>query len=105
MKLKYTIVIETPDDCDSPEYEGYAPDMPGFFARGEFWNDDARRETQEALQAHIERLHENGEPIPTPKTADMDVSDSYSSDPYLHDDKSVGIEEVEVEIPPGARFS
>ena len=104
MKLKYTIVIETPDDCDSPEYESYAPDMPGFFARGEDWN-DARRETQEALQAYIERLHENGEPIPTPKTTDMDVSERYSSDLYLHDEKSVGVEEVDVEIPPGAVFS
>ena len=102
MKLKYTIVIENPDD--SQKYPACAPDMPGCCATGENW-DDALAEMRKALQAHIERLHENGEPIPAPKTAEMDVSDSYSSDPYLHDDKSVGIEEVKIEIPPGARFS
>ena len=102
MKLKYTIVIENPDD--SQKYPAYAPDMPGCFAEGENW-DDALAEMRKALQAHIETLHENGERIPAPKTADMDVSERYSSDPYLHDGKSVGVEEVESEIPPGAVFS
>ena len=102
MKLKYTIVIENPDD--SQEYLAYAPDVPGCFARGEDW-DDARREMQKAIQARIEKLRQNGEPIPERKTTDLDMSDHYSSNPRLHDDKSIGIDEVEVEIPPGARFS
>ena len=102
MKLKYTVVIENPDD--SQKYPAYAPDMPGCSVIGKSWC-DARREMQKALQSCIETLHENGEPIPKPKTTDMDVSERYSSDPYLHDGMSVGIEEVESEIPPGARFS
>ena len=102
MKLKYTVITEMIDD--NPDCVYYAPDVPGCFAEGEDW-DEALVETRKALQAYIERLHENGERIPKPKTTDMDALDPYSSDPYLHDDKSVGIEEVEVEIPPGALFS
>lgn len=102
MKLKYTVITEIIDD--NPKCVVYAPDMPGCFAEGENW-DDALVEMRKALQAHIERLHENGEPIPAPKTAGMDALDRYSSDPYLHDGKFVGVEEVDVEIPPGARFS
>ena len=57
---------------------------------------------RKALQSHIERLAKNGEPIPEPKTSDMDVSDYYSSDPYAHDCKAIGVAAVEVEIPPMA---
>lgn len=99
MKLKYTVVIERMDD--ETDCEVYAPDVPGCTAVGKDW-DDALSEMREALQSHIERLAKNGEPIPEPKTSDMDMSAYYSSDRYAHDCKDIGIDAVEVKIPPMA---
>ena len=103
MKLKYTVITEVIDD--NPEHVAYAPDVPGCFAKGEDW-DEALVEMRKALQAHIERLNENGEPIPEPKTSVVDAVERHSSDLYYRDEEvSTGFNEVEVEIPPGARFS
>ena len=99
MKLKYTVVIERMED--ETDCEVYAPDVPGCRVLGKD-EDDALLKMRKALQAHIEKLAKNGETIPEPKTSDMDMSDYYSSDPYAHDDKAIGIDEVEVEIPPPA---
>ena len=96
MKLKYTVVIERMDD--ETDCEVYAPDVPGCSAAGKD-EADALSEMRKALQSHIERLAKNGEPIPEPKTSDMDVSVYYSSDRYAHDGKAIGIDAVVVEIP------
>ena len=61
MKLKYTVITEIIDD--NPDCMAYAPDVPGCFAEGEDW-DAALAAMRKALQARIEMLHENGEPIP-----------------------------------------
>ena len=103
MKLKYTVITEVIDD--NPEHAAYAPDVPGCFAKGDS-EDEALAEMRKALQAHIERLHENGEPIPEPKTAEMDAYGRHASDLYYRDeDVDAAFDEIEVEIPPGARFS
>ena len=99
MKLKYTVIIERMDD--ETDCEVYAPDVPGCSVVGKD-EADALSKMRKALQSHIDRLAKNGEPIPEPKTSDMDVSDYYSSDPYAHDCKAIGIDAVEVEIPPMA---
>lgn len=103
MKLKYTVITEVIDD--NPEHAAYAPDVPGCFAKGDS-EDEALAEMRKALQAHIERLHENGEPIPEPKTAEMDAYNRHASELYYRaEEVSAAFDEVEVEIPPGARFS
>ncbi len=61
MTMRYTIIIE-----HGPEhFSGYAPDFPGCVAAA-----DTEQETlalmQEALEMHIEDMHERGEPIPQP---------------------------------------
>ena len=104
MRLKYTIVIVGSPD-DAPMYSAHAPDVPGCSVNGKTSDDDARSEMQKVLQSHIERLHENGEPIPEPKTSEDDAYEPYRSGLYDHDDKIVGTDKVDVEIPPGARFS
>ena len=103
MKLKYTVITEIIDD--NPECVVYAPDLPGCFAKGENW-DDALAEMRKALQAHIERLHENGERIPAPKTSEMDAYERHSAAlAYRDEEVSAAFDQIEVEIPPGARFS
>ena len=99
MKLKYTVIIERMDD--ETDCEVYAPDVPGCRVLGKDEN-DALRKMQEALQAHIETLARNGEPIPEPKTSEDEAREPYESGLYDHDCKAIGTDEVEVEIPPPA---
>ena len=103
MKLKYTVITEVIDD--NPEHVAYAPDVPGCFAKGDS-EDEALAEMRKALQAHIERLRENGEPIPERKMSVMDAYNRHASDLYYrYEDVCAAFDEVEIEIPPGARFS
>jgi predicted RNase H-like HicB family nuclease len=75
-KVQYTIVIEKGDGS----FSAYVPDLPGCVAAG-----DTIEETEalmrEAIEFHLERMIEDGIPIPRP-------SDS--------------IRQVEIELPPAA---
>ena len=59
--MKYTIIIEEGDSS----YGAFVPDLPGCIAVGE-----TKQETieliSEAIEFHIEGLHEDGNIIPTP---------------------------------------
>ena len=97
MKLKYAVIVELTDD--NTDYVAYAPDVPGCFAYGKDW-DDARAEMRKALQSHVERLSKNGDPIPEPKTSEMDAYNRHAAELYFRDeDVSAAFYEVEVEIP------
>ena len=59
--MKYTIIIEKGESS----YGAFVPDLPGCIAVGE-----TKQETieliSEAIEFHIEGLHEDGNIIPTP---------------------------------------
>ena len=71
--MKYTIIIEKGDSS----YGAFVPDLPGCIAVGE-----TKQETieliSEAIEFHIEGLHEDGSIVPTPhcNIAYVEVSDS-----------------------------
>ena len=58
---RYVILIERGEH----NFGAYAPDVPGCVAVGDT-PEAAAREMREALTAHLELLHEYGEPIPQP---------------------------------------
>ena len=62
--MRYTIIIER----GPTNFSAYAPDFPGCVAAA-----DTETETvalmKEALDLHIEDMHERGEPVPPPSAA------------------------------------
>jgi predicted RNase H-like HicB family nuclease len=62
--MKYAVVIE-----EGPKSFGaYVPDLPGCFAVGES-RAEAVQLIHEAIELHLERLQEQGEPIPVPASS------------------------------------
>jgi predicted RNase H-like HicB family nuclease len=59
--VKYLVIVEGSEGS----YSAYSPDLPGCVAAG-----DTRTETlalmREAIEAHLEGLREDGQPIPEP---------------------------------------
>jgi len=64
--MRYAIVIERGETS----YGAYVPDLPGCVAVGET-REEAVKLIHEAIEAHLELLREEGEPLPEPRsTAD-----------------------------------
>jgi predicted RNase H-like HicB family nuclease len=61
--MRYAVVIEK----GRRSYGAYVPDLPGCIAVGDS-AEEVRRLIAEAVQAHIEGMREDGEPIPEPST-------------------------------------
>jgi predicted RNase H-like HicB family nuclease len=63
--MRYAIVVE--HDLETGSYGAYAPDLPGCGAAA-----DTREEVvqliQEAVELHLQALHEENLPIPEPST-------------------------------------
>ena len=63
--MRYAIVVE--HDLETGSYGAYAPDLPGCGAAA-----DTREEVvqliQEAVELHLQVLHEENLPIPEPST-------------------------------------
>jgi predicted RNase H-like HicB family nuclease len=57
--MRYAIVIERGDTS----YGAYVPDLPGCVAVGET-REEAVKLIHEAIEAHLEMLREDGEPLP-----------------------------------------
>jgi predicted RNase H-like HicB family nuclease len=59
--VQYLVIIEK-----SPsEYGARVPDLPGCIAAADT-EEEVRRLIREAIEFHIEGLHERGEPVPPP---------------------------------------
>jgi predicted RNase H-like HicB family nuclease len=58
--VKYRIIIEQDEDG---LFEAEVPDLPGCVAQGST-RAEAMRNIQEAIEAYLEALKANGEPIP-----------------------------------------
>ena len=61
--VKYTVVIERAPN----NYAAYVPDLPGCVATGDT-REELLEEIREAIEFHIESLHEHGEPVPEPQS-------------------------------------
>jgi predicted RNase H-like HicB family nuclease len=61
--MRYGVVIESA----LTSYGAYVPDLPGCVAVGETL-EEVRQLIVEAIQFHIEGLHEEGLPIPQPNS-------------------------------------
>jgi predicted RNase H-like HicB family nuclease len=61
----YLVIIERAEDGS---YSAYVPDLPGCVAVGQETQEAAKQLIQEAVEAHIHGLMEDGLPIPEPTT-------------------------------------
>ena len=64
--MRYPVVVHKDPNSD---YGVTVPDLPGCFSAGETL-DEALQEATEAIEAHIEGMLMDGEPIPTPQSVD-----------------------------------
>ena len=67
--MKYLVVVEQGDS----EFSAYVPDLPGCIAAANS-RDEVVSLIQEAIEFHIEGLHEAGDPIP-PATSEAELID------------------------------
>ena len=105
MKLTYAVVFEqTPNN-----YCAYIPELPGCVSTGRTW-EEMQRMIREAIEFHIEGMHDGGEPIPQPRMSVEEAlefhrssidgyQDEYFPEPVNPDDhEPVAVLEVEVEV-------
>jgi predicted RNase H-like HicB family nuclease len=59
--MEYAIVIEKGETS----YGAYVPDLPGCVAVGDS-EEEVRALIREAIEFHLDRMREDGEPIPPP---------------------------------------
>jgi predicted RNase H-like HicB family nuclease len=64
--MRYPVVVHKDPNSD---YGVTVPDLPGCFSAGETI-DEALQEVVEAIEAHLEGMLIDGEPIPTPKSVE-----------------------------------
>ncbi len=61
--MRYAIVIEKAEN----NYGAYVPDLPGCVATGET-PEVVEQQIREAIEFHLDGLHEDGLPVPEPTT-------------------------------------
>ena len=64
--MRYPVVVHKDPNSD---YGVTVPDLPGCFSAGETL-DEALQEVVEAIEAHLEGMLIDGEPIPTPQSVE-----------------------------------
>ena len=99
MKLKYAVVYEqTPNN-----YGAYVPDLPGCISTGASWR-EIQDNIREAVEFHIEGLHENGDPVPEPRMSISEAMEFHSGVLSEHGGPASQLETtvamVEVEVTP-----
>ena len=62
--MKYAVVIEKTDS----NYSAYVPDLPGCVATGRTLN-QTESQIREAIEAHLDGMREDGQPIPKPSSS------------------------------------
>jgi predicted RNase H-like HicB family nuclease len=61
--MRYAVVIEKGER----NYSAYVPDLPGCVSVGDTL-EEAKAEIREAIEFHLEGMHEDGLPIPQPSS-------------------------------------
>jgi predicted RNase H-like HicB family nuclease len=59
---KYLIIIERTDSG----YSSYSPDLPGCVSTGKT-REETEKNMREAIEFHLDGLHEEGYPVPDPQ--------------------------------------
>jgi predicted RNase H-like HicB family nuclease len=95
MKQKFLVVYEH----GKRNYGGFAPDIPGCISTAKTLP-EMRRLMREALEAHLEFMAADGDPMPTAVTTNFDLSTVY--DPNGPVDHYV-LEFLEINVPVSGR--
>ena len=95
MKQKFLVVYEH----GRRNYGGFAPDVLGCVSTGKTLH-EMRKMMKEALEAHLDFMASDGDPIPHPETTSIDFSTF--DDPEGEVDHYV-VEWLEVEMPTSTR--
>jgi predicted RNase H-like HicB family nuclease len=66
---EYTVIIQQAGD----NYSAYVPDLPGCIAAGDTI-EETEQLIREAIELHIEGIHEDGEEIPEPTAKIIKIS-------------------------------
>ena len=74
MLKKYAVVIEKAEG----NYSAYVPDLPGCVAVGDTVP-ECNAAIQEAIEAHIRVMHDEGLPVPEPTSVAAEVEVSVES--------------------------
>jgi predicted RNase H-like HicB family nuclease len=61
--MRYLVIIET----TPTGFSAYVPDLPGCIATGSS-KDEIEKNIREAIEFHVEGLHEQGLAVPSPHT-------------------------------------
>ena len=93
MKLTYAVVFQ----WASGNYCGYSPDVPGCISVGDTLP-EMQAMIREAIEFHLEGMHEHGDEIPLPQSSITDAM-RYHIDLGDEDDYQVVFDLVEVEVP------
>ena len=68
MKLTYIVVFEKGPN----NFSAYVPDLPGCISTGRDW-EEMQWMIKEAIEGHIEVMHEYGDPVPPPQVSVEDA--------------------------------
>jgi len=95
MKKTYLVVYAK---CRESNFSGHAPDVPGCVSVGDT-REEMHAMMREALEAHLELMTEEGDPIPQPTTTTVD----FKSEDFWDVEYFV-VEHLEVNVPAKGRI-
>jgi predicted RNase H-like HicB family nuclease len=93
MTKKYLVVFAK---CTGSNFSGHAPDLPGCISVGDTL-EEMQAMMREALEFHIEALVEDGDPIPEPKTINVEFKPE-----DFEDTEYFVVQNLEVKVPEAA---
>ena len=93
MTKKYLVVFAK---CTGSNFSGHAPDLPGGISVGDTL-EEMQAMMREALEFHIEALVEDGDPIPEPKTINVEFKPE-----DFEDTEYFVVQNLEVKVPEAA---
>ncbi|MFP5235612.1 MAG: type II toxin-antitoxin system HicB family antitoxin [Acidobacteriota bacterium] len=95
MTKNYLVVF---GKCTGSNFSGHAPDVPGCISAGDTL-EEMRAMMREALELHFQGLAEYGEPIPEPKTINVEFKPQDFADVEYF-----VVQHIEVSVPANAVF-
>ena len=93
MTKNYLVVF---GKCAGSNFSGHAPDVPGCVSAGDTL-EEMRSMMREALEFHLEGLFAEGEPIPEPRTQNVEFNPE-----DFEDVEYFVVQKLAVKVPAGA---